>query len=63
MLLGPQTALAGAILVLALANLLNNWIAPNAYVFTAVAASAVLLGLLRAAREEPGPMQASAVTR
>jgi uncharacterized protein len=49
MLLGPRTALAGAIFVLALANLLNNWIAPHAYVVTAVVASAVLLGLLRSA--------------
>ena len=45
--LGSGTALAGAILVLALANLLNNWVAPSAYVVTSVAASAVLLGLLR----------------
>jgi membrane protease YdiL (CAAX protease family) len=47
MLLGPRTALAGAILVLALANVLNNWIAPAAYVVTAVVASAALLALLR----------------
>ena len=49
MLLGSRTALAGAILVLALANLLNTWVAPSAYVITAVAASAVLLALLRSA--------------
>ena len=47
--LGARTALARAILVLALANLLNNWVAPSAYLVTAVAASAVLLGLLRSA--------------
>ena len=47
MSIGSRTALAGAVLVLAVANLLNNWLAPSAYVVTGLAASAVLLGLLR----------------
>jgi membrane protease YdiL (CAAX protease family) len=46
MLLRPGTALAGAILVLAVANLCNNWVAPSGYLVTAVLASAALLGLL-----------------
>jgi CAAX protease family protein len=37
------------VVVLASANLLNNWLAPSAYVVTALVASAVLLGLLRSA--------------
>ncbi len=49
MLLGPRTALVGAILVLAVANPLNNRVAPSAYILTAVVASAVMLALLRGA--------------
>ncbi len=49
MVLGSRTALLGAVVVLAVANLLNNWLAPSAYLVTAVVASAMLLGLLRSA--------------
>jgi membrane protease YdiL (CAAX protease family) len=50
MFIGSRTALGGAVAVLAVANLLNNWFAPTAYVLTAVIACVLLLGLLRLAK-------------
>jgi len=50
MFIGLRTALGGAVAVLVVANLLNNWFAPTAYVATAVIACVLLLGLLRLAK-------------
>jgi membrane protease YdiL (CAAX protease family) len=45
--LTPQVALPAVIAVLVVANVLNNRLAPSAYVFTSVATTGVLLLLLR----------------
>ena len=49
MSLGPRAGLVGAVGLLTSANLLNNWLAPSAYVATGVVTSALLLGLFRLA--------------
>ncbi|GAA2446865.1 type II CAAX endopeptidase family protein [Actinomadura vinacea] len=44
----PQTAVVAVVAVLALANVLNNRLAPSAYVMTSLVTAGVLLVLLRA---------------